>query len=178
MFLKSSLINFGAKVLLVIISFLTSVITARILGPSGKGILSIILLAPTILVKFGSFSLSNANIYLLGKKRYNLNEIVWNSIFVALSMGLILIIGFITFYKTFSPFLQGAPKNLLFIAIISVPFSLIFPYLFNLFLPLNFTFIPHSPSGYWRSSSGIHNFILSGNHYYAYLFHKNNWNKS
>jgi len=135
-FLKESLTNFSGQIVLVFLGITTSVLTARILGPSGKGTLSVVLLLPTILVHIGSISISNSNIYFLGKKKYTLNQIFWNSIFIAILCGGICIISFFIFNDIFRRLFVNIPINYLRIVVFSVPLGILIPYLFNLFLSM------------------------------------------
>ena len=121
--------------LLFIVTLTTSIITARALGPSGKGLLSIILLAPTLLLNLGSLGISSANIYYSSQNKFNLNEIISNSFLVAFTVGSLLVTLFFTFFNQFQNFFQNVPTNLVFLAILSVPIGLLLPFLFNILLP-------------------------------------------
>jgi len=135
-FLKESLTNFSGQIVLIVLGITTSVLTARVLGPSGKGVLSVVLLLPTILAQIGSISISNSNVYFLGKKKYTFNQIFWNSLLIAFIFGGICIIFFFLFNDLFRRLFINIPTNYLRIVVISVPFGILIPYLFNLFLSM------------------------------------------
>jgi len=135
-FLKESLTNFSGQIVLLVLGITTSVLTARVLGPSGKGVLSVVLLLPTILVQIGSISISNSNVYFLGKKKYTLNQIFWNSLFIAFVFGGICIIFFFIFNGLFRKLFINIPINYLHIVVICVPLGILLPYLINLFLSM------------------------------------------
>jgi O-antigen/teichoic acid export membrane protein len=59
-----------SKIGIIIFSLLTSVITARVLGPEKNGIISSILVYPSILLSLGSLGISQSTTYLLGKSVY------------------------------------------------------------------------------------------------------------
>jgi len=52
-----------------------------------KGIYTVWVLVPTLLASVGDMGIGMANVYHLGRKRYPLREIVWNSIIIALVVG-------------------------------------------------------------------------------------------
>ena len=135
-FLKDSIITVFSKGVHFVLLFVISIITARYLGPDGKGTLSLVLLAPTLLITFGDLGIGGANVYMIGKRKYSPNDVLGNSLLLALVISFAL---FFLFWIT-SPFhylvFKGVDKNLLLIAVVSIPFSLFGPYAFTIFLGL------------------------------------------
>jgi O-antigen/teichoic acid export membrane protein len=62
---------FAAKAVDYALKFVVSVIIARYLGPSDKGVLTFAMLVVTWTATFGNFSLTDATVYLLGKRAFS-----------------------------------------------------------------------------------------------------------
>ena len=78
---KNIIQNIGANLLTTILGLVGSIILARWLGPSQRGIFSAIILIPTILQYFINFGLSAATIYLTAISGTDKHKI-WSSIFI------------------------------------------------------------------------------------------------
>ena len=87
---KNSVITFSSQILIFILGFFTSIILARALGPKGKGIYTLIILIPTVMLKLGSLGIEDANVYFTGSKKYKIEDIVSNSLLSSLLLGPIL----------------------------------------------------------------------------------------
>jgi len=88
-FAENSFFFFVTKVGIFVLSFITSIIIARTLGPAGKGAATLIILVPVLLSQVINLGLHQSNIYFLGKKKENFQEILENSSFFILTVGLI-----------------------------------------------------------------------------------------
>src|ERR1017187_996261 len=80
---------FGTKVVDYLLKFITSVLITRALGPSDKGILTFAILVVSWTVTFGNLSFFDANIYLLGSRRFSLSEAAMTSFVLSLVSGLL-----------------------------------------------------------------------------------------
>lgn len=108
--------------------------TARYLGPAGKGAYSLIVLIPTLFVVFGSLSVDSAYVYLIGKKRYSLSEITSNAVILTIIVSSILIMVYMLTFQFIHVFLRNISYLVIFIAILSVPFKLFLLYSQGIFL--------------------------------------------
>ena len=63
-------INFGSQIIIFIVSSISSIIIARALGPSGKGIYSLAIAIPSLAVALTNMGINFSNIYFIGKKRF------------------------------------------------------------------------------------------------------------
>lgn len=86
-FSKTSILFFSANVISFLLSFLSTIFLARVLGPSGKGALSLILLIPTFAFTFASLGIHQANIYFLGQHKDKSHAIISNATIFALLTG-------------------------------------------------------------------------------------------
>jgi len=135
-FSKNSLITFFTEVLLFFLGLATLIIVARVLGPTGKGIYSLVLLIPGIMIVFGNLGIGGSNVYFVGSKKYKIEDVVSNSLILAISLGLILILVF-WFLLRFEPFLNFIHSNqiplvYLWILVLFIPVSLILDFFLNI----------------------------------------------
>ncbi|MFC4025137.1 flippase [Oceanobacillus longus] len=123
--------SIGTKVFVLFGSFIISIITARFLGPEGKGIVTAIFVIPNLLVSIADLGIRQATAYYVGKKIYNPTK-VYSSIllmWVATSITSILIA--VIYYLTGPSEQYG--WLLLTIPIATIPFMLLNKYIEGLF---------------------------------------------
>ena len=99
-FSKNSLISFLTEVVVFIFGFAALIIITRVLGPEGKGIYSLILLVPGLMIAFGNFGIGSANVYFTGSKKYKIQDIVSNSLILAFLLGFVLIAVFWVIFES------------------------------------------------------------------------------
>lgn len=136
-FTRNVLLTFLARLTVFALALIGGVITARVLGPSGKGTLTLALLVPFFAERFFNLGVGIANTYLLGKKRYTLQNVLGNSL--ALVITITLIGG--PFYLLLVPVLSrtvtsGVEHSLLLLVGILIPLKLLWTYLVCIFLGL------------------------------------------
>ena len=89
-FAKNSLSIFGTRIILIIISIVSSIIVTRILGPSNRGVMEMLLLVPSLIVNFGNLGIGNANLYFVGKKQFSIDQVSSNSLSLSMLLGFVL----------------------------------------------------------------------------------------
>jgi O-antigen/teichoic acid export membrane protein len=92
-FLRYNILNFCAQALLATFTFLTSVLTARWLGPLNNGVYNLAILIATLSIQFTNLGIVASNVYFTGNRRFSLSDIIGNSL--TLSVGLALLTIFI-----------------------------------------------------------------------------------
>ncbi|MBN1567577.1 MAG: polysaccharide biosynthesis C-terminal domain-containing protein [Acidobacteria bacterium] len=108
---RDSISVFIVRITVIILSIACSIIVTRILGPSQRGAMEILLLMPALLVNFGNLGIGNANLHFAGKKLYSLDDIVSNSSHISIFMGLILMVmAYAFFYANSSHLFLGIPS--------------------------------------------------------------------
>lgn len=126
---KNSAITFASNVLTFILGLGTSIIIARVLGPTNKGIYALIVLMPTILLKFGTLGIEASNVYFSGNRKYTVSSIGSNSLFFGASLGLalIFIFWFVSTTEMYQNFISSKNLNASYIwlLMLTLPFSLI-----------------------------------------------------
>lgn len=136
-FTKNTTITFFTRILNLIISLMTSIIIARILGPKGKGIYSLITLLPALIVNFTNIGIAPATVYYIGKGKYSSEKIFGNNIimsFLISSFSVLIGIMVIVCGKDF--FFSGISSYYLFFSLIIIPFALLISYLESILLGL------------------------------------------
>jgi len=135
---KNSAITFSSQILIFVSGLVASIILARTLGPTGKGIYALIILIPMVMLKLGSLGIEAANVYFTGSRKYGIEDIVSNSFLTSILLGLILIVLFFAVYhlNIFQKFLNSNQINpfYLWLVILTIPFSLLSLFLNNIFL--------------------------------------------
>lgn len=122
-FIQKILETFVTRVLLIIVGLVTSVITARILGPERRGLLAAGVAVLMILYQFSTMGLHAANTYYVSRERSLLPLLVGNSVLIGgVVGGGASIITAIIF--TLKPELAPVTGMILFWALITVPVDL------------------------------------------------------
>ena len=125
---RNSVITFASNLLTFILGLGVSIIIARVLGPTNKGIYALIVLIPTVLLKFGTLGIEASNIYFSGNRKYTISSIGSNSLFYGVSLGLALILIFWIVSKTemYQSFISSKNLNTSYIwlLMLTLPFSL------------------------------------------------------
>lgn len=135
---KNIAITFSSQILIFALAFIASIILARALGPTGRGIYALIILVPAVMLKFGSLGIEAANVYFTGSKQYEVKDIISNSLISALLLGLTLMLLFwgASYLNIFQNFLNSNQIDsvLLWLVVLTVPFSLMFGFLNSIIL--------------------------------------------
>lgn len=124
-FTENVLLTLGTKVLLFAVNILTSIITARVLGPHDRGIVSVLLNMATTLDNFCRLGIYSGNIYMIARQKEDISGVAANSIVFSVIFGTIGII-IVIFFKGYilSTFLWNSPPLYLILAICVVPLHL------------------------------------------------------
>lgn len=126
-FTKDSLITFITRVLNLILALGVSVILARALGPEGRGIQSLAILFPALLLTFTNFGIPYVAALYAGKKKYTLAEILGNNIISSFFISIFtILIGLLVIFLFGDKFFQDIPRIYLLLALPIIPCSLFF----------------------------------------------------
>jgi O-antigen/teichoic acid export membrane protein len=130
---KDSIKTLGAQVFNLFLAFITSIVLARTLGPSGNGKYSVIVLVPTLLQLIGALGIPAAIVYFGSEGKYPISVLIGTSLYIALLAGAatILLFTLITVTRPYQNFIasEGLNPYLVWLAVMSVPPYLIFQYL-------------------------------------------------
>ncbi len=84
-------LTFGSNVLSLGITMVTSILTARVLGPAGRGELAAIILWASVLTALGGFGLTEATVFYSGKLPNALRTVCANAVLLALALSAFLV---------------------------------------------------------------------------------------
>ncbi len=126
--------TFGTQLLALLLATLNAAVIARILGPSGKGILALTVLVPNVFALFLSGGISVANVYYTGQKRFDLPTLSANATaFTVMATALGAVIAALLYASgLMAKLLPGVPLNLLALSMLGLPFSLLNNYFVSL----------------------------------------------
>ncbi|WP_152056774.1 oligosaccharide flippase family protein [Aliarcobacter butzleri] len=115
--------SYSSRIILIALGLLGNVIITRSLGVDNYGTYTLLLTIIAIATQFGNFGLHSANIYYVAQKKMFLGMLlknsIWFSFFISLIVGLV--IYFLNFYY---PSILNIEQDLLYLALIFIPISL------------------------------------------------------
>ena len=133
-FTADTLITITTRVLRLFLGIGIFVIIARILGPELKGVYSLAILLPSLLVSFGTFGIGQASIFYIGSRKYPPNDIFATNIMLSFFLGIVgFSIGLIIIIFFSSSLFPEVEKGYLILALFLIPLQLCFTVL-NQFL--------------------------------------------
>lgn len=135
---KSGAITFFAQLTVFVIGFATTIILARILGPTDRGVYALVILIPTILWVLGTLGIEVANVYYSANRQYDLSHIASNSLIVGIGVGLVMmfLLWGASTTTLFQDFLEdkGIQAIYFWIALIALPFLLLYGFFSKILL--------------------------------------------
>jgi O-antigen/teichoic acid export membrane protein len=134
-FLRDSLITLLTLGANFVLGMAVSILTARLLGPQGKGILTLVFLLPALCVSLGSFGLGAANVYLLRRGGLRLGTLMGNSFVVALAATILASVGVGAAWPWLGGrVMPGVAPALAVLGMLSLPMLLLTDYLLSILL--------------------------------------------
>ena len=124
-FLSKVLGTLGTRGILLLVTFVSSVISSRYLGPEGRGVYAVLTVISGVAIQLGNFGLHAANTFFLGQDRSLRSQIVTNSAYISVTTGTVLVAILIPM----QPLLWEPGTNsrwLYYAAIASIPFGLFY----------------------------------------------------
>lgn len=134
---RKSLMTYVVNILTMVISAITTILVARLLGPAGKGAYTMLGLLPYLAFLLGNLGIGQAATYYLCKTDKPA-KIISSTLFLALILGFIVtLIFFICASLIQKNIFEEVPINLVFLSIAVIPFYFLFFYTANIFLALS-----------------------------------------
>lgn len=126
--------TFTVQILSLLLATLNAAVIARLLGPSGKGILALTVLVPNVFALFLSGGISVANVYYLGQRRFDLATLSANAVaFTMMGTGLGIVVAAGLYASgLMAKLLPGIPLGLVALGMLGLPFSLLNNYFISL----------------------------------------------
>jgi O-antigen/teichoic acid export membrane protein len=116
--------TFGARLLLVVLGVISSVLTARLLGPSGRGVLATLAALTGIGIQLGNLGLHSSNTYQVSRCPALLGTLWANSRRTASIVGALLTLLTVGAVLAAPRLVGGIPVTLLILAAVGIPFHL------------------------------------------------------
>lgn len=129
--------TFVSNVYLVVVGLVGAVLTARVLGPEGRGIFAVLVTVATIGVQLGNFGTHTANTYHIAADRRLLPALLSNSIVLGLGLGTLVAAVLHALIAIQPDLLPAGIRPLLTWATAAVPFGIVLLLVQHLFLGLN-----------------------------------------
>lgn len=128
-FFRNVLGTFLTEILIVLINLLIGVVSARVLGPDRRGVLTLVMTLPVTLMAFADLGISQANVYFIARKNCPAATVAGNAVYLAAGTGLLLGVGlWLGRGLALSTFLRGLPSHYLGLILALVPLMLVYTY--------------------------------------------------
>ena len=112
----------GARIILLFLSLLIGIIVARTLGPSGKGLLAVVLMVGTTILHLSNLGINHFNTYVISNRSVEKKYIIGNSFWAGLIISIICFLVVLILALNFSLFFHNIPRSYLLLYLISLPF--------------------------------------------------------
>lgn len=126
---RHSFLTFASQVLSLILILLSNIIITRVLGPAGKGVMSLLVTFPALIAMIVILGLDEATVFFLGGKKFEYNEVLGWAILNTLIIST-LSISVLMFLRNWliTSVIKNITGEFLLITIFSIPFQIFFQY--------------------------------------------------
>lgn len=125
-FIRDSIGSVIALTVVALSGIAWNLLTGRLLGPTGVGVLAIVILCPTLAFSLGGMTFGLGTVYQLGSKKHSRDSLITNSLLVGVVAGVILYITFAVTAPLFAASLyRGVPLGYLCLSFTAVIFHLV-----------------------------------------------------
>jgi O-antigen/teichoic acid export membrane protein len=125
-FVRDSASVLATQLTVTALGVITSMITARVLGPHDRGLFALLTLLPATLANFVKFGIPQANVYFMRRRGAPASDVASNSIwFAAVLGGGLAVVCYVWRDQLMAPFLKEAPAVTLPVALALLPFVLV-----------------------------------------------------
>jgi O-antigen/teichoic acid export membrane protein len=125
------LVTFGSRIAILLMSLVSSILLARILGPEGRGLFALILLLPDLATSLASLGFEQAYVVYAGLTPERRRSLVWQSACLACGMGTLVALALMGFLGIGAPGFHSLLKGPLWLyalALTTVPARLLLSY--------------------------------------------------
>lgn len=126
-FTENTIITFLTRATTTFFTLIVTIIIARAFGPEKQGIYSLVILFPSLLLVFTSFSINPSVSYFLGKRKYSREEIFSSNVILNIIISSFsLLSALIIIYFLRGSLFPGIEKIYLILSLLLIPSSLFF----------------------------------------------------
>lgn len=128
----------GARVSNILLGIVTGILTARLLGPEGRGALATVSQMASLTVAFGHLGVGNAALYYLGRGDHDAGRLINHSVGLGTGLGLVYVLAGLGAFAAWRPeFLSDISVLAVALGLMSIPFTLVQKYVFWILLGMN-----------------------------------------
>jgi O-antigen/teichoic acid export membrane protein len=127
----------ASRALMVVLGLVTAVLTARVLGPAGRGVFSVLLTIGAIGVKLGNIGLPAAMTYRVASDRSELPALIGTTLLAGLGLGSLLAAAYVLAAILFPPMAPLDSRWLLALGAAWIPFGVLNVLIQNMLLGLH-----------------------------------------
>jgi len=136
-FTKDTLFTFFIRVTNIVLALFSSVIVARILGPTGKGICALAVLLPTLLMALFNIGVGVASVYYIAKKKYSPKEVFGINIIFSIVISIVaILVGLIIVFFFGNRIFPGIEKEYLLLALLLTPLYIFLNFILSILLAI------------------------------------------
>lgn len=130
-YLKNVSLKLSSGIVSFVMNYAVGIITARALGAEGYGMVTVLVLIPTMIAMFGNLGVDKANGYLAGAHKHTVQTLLNNSALLTITISLLVGIAYWAFMPLTIKLVStgSASKPLLGLVFVAVPFGLLEMYL-------------------------------------------------
>ena len=112
MFIKNVFFSVSTNVFSVGLSFVVSVILARMLTPTDRGIMVLVMTIPWTVASIASLGLQQSSVYLIGRKKLDASRVWGNTLVMSFILGVVVVL-LLNIYRTdiLDSVLDGMPDK-------------------------------------------------------------------
>jgi O-antigen/teichoic acid export membrane protein len=134
-FIKNTLMTLISQGLTLVLALGSSIVIARVLGPEGQGLYSLLIMLPAVLIAFTNFGIGSASVYYIGKKQFSLPNMLGANIMFSMLFSLVAIFIALIIVVFFSgKAFPGITSQYLLLSLTLIPCQLFFNYGLNFLL--------------------------------------------
>jgi len=140
-FVRQGVGTLGSRAIVFAAAFLANILIARLLGPAGKGQISLVIFTITILINVAALGIPSALVFHVGQKLHNTRRLFG----AGLALYSLAVVVFAALYLAVLPYLQGTifsdlPPWLMYFVLLAFPLSLAIRYAQHITLGLRHVF--------------------------------------
>ena len=140
-FVRQGVGTLGSRAIVFAAAFLANILIARLLGPAGKGQISLVIFTITILINVAALGIPSALVFHVGQKLHNTRRLFG----AGLALYSLAVVVFAVLYLAVLPYLQGTifsdlPPWLMYFVLLAFPLSLAIRYAQHIMLGLRHVF--------------------------------------
>lgn len=135
-FVRNVMAMFATRIFLIGVGLVATILVARALGPTGRGLYAVAMAIGMIGIQFGCLGLHTSNVYFVSRNQVDLPNLVGNSLVVSLVIGAMAIAGSYAVFGAW-PWLAPLHGALLLLGLLWIPVGIAYLLLQNLLLGVN-----------------------------------------